>query len=591
MMVFNRSNLFIILIALGAGLLLGWLLFSSSDRPMAADAMASHAHESGENEVWTCSMHPQVRQDEPGKCPFCGMDLIPVSETKEEDPALLKMSDAALQLANVRTSIVQGDFAKGTLLLNGKVKVDERRIHTQATHFEGRIEKLYKNFTGEKIKKGEKIASLYSPELVAAQEELIEAKRLEHSNPSLSEAARKKLRHWKLSDVQIQAIENAQEPIRNFDLLADYGGVITQKMVNQGDYLHEGGGLFEIINFQNLWIIFELYEQDIPKVKLGDVLTFNTPAMPGETYQAKVTFISPVLNARKRVVEVRADFDNRRQSLKPDLFVTGTLQISQKAKSLKVPKSAVLWTGKRSIVYKKLADRETPSFQLTEVTLGQEMGDYYLVEEGLSEGDEIVTHGAFTIDAEAQLKGKSSMMNPVAASNNGKAAFKEIRLPAFKNYQNEVSRLFRDQLETLVHHYIGLKDAMVEGNSSDISRQGQKAAMALENMDMISVKGEAHTHWMELYAPMQESIEQIKASNDREEQRLVFINLSNAIINATKSFGSAYENPLYIQFCPMANENKGALWLSREEEIINPYFGEAMLHCGNVEEVLINNNE
>ena len=581
-----RSNILTMVTALGIGLFFGALFFGRSDQSLTADA---HVHEPGEKSIWTCSMHPQVRQEEPGKCPFCGMDLIPVNEAGEEGPAILKMSKAALQLANVQTSIIQRSATKNTLLLNGKVKVDERQVHTQATHFEGRIEKLYKNFTGENIKKGEKIASLYSPKLVAAQEELIEAKKLERSNPSLLEAARKKLRYWKLSDVQIRAIENAQEPIRNFDLLADYSGVITKKLVNVGDHLHEGEGLFETTNFQNLWIIFEVYEQDVSKVKLGNTLTFTTPATPGKIHQAKIAFISPILHAQNRVVEVRADFDNSQQSLKPDMFVTGNLQISSDTRLLKVPRSAVLWTGKRSIVYKKITDAEVPSFQLTEILLGEEMNGYYLVEEGLNEGDEIVTNGTFTVDAEAQLKGKNSMMNPIATvSNNDKTTFEEIRLPVFKNYQNQVTPLFKDQLKALSQHYMKLKDAMVKGDPSNISQQSLEVANALEKVDMTLTQEEAHAHWMELYHPINESIRLIRASNDREEQRLVFINLSNAMINALKSFGSTYENPLYIQFCPMANDNKGALWLSLEEDIINPYFGDAMLHCGNVEEVLTN---
>ncbi len=547
----------------------------------------AHAHELAADGTWTCSMHPQVRQPEAGACPFCGMDLIPATSDDEEDLAVLRMSNAAIELANIQTTVVGSERREGALKLNGKIKADERRVNTQTTHFGGRIEALYKNYVGEVIRKGEKVASLYSPELLAAQEELIEAKKLEQSNPVLLEAARKKLNYWKLTAAQIKEIEASEAPMRNFDLLAGFDGVVTKKLINTGDHLHEGEGLLEITDLSRLWVVFELYERDLPKVQLGDEISFSARGVRGRQ-KASISFISPEVNPQSRVVAVRADVSNQGGNLKPDMFVEGDL-IMDAGEALLVPKSAVLWTGKRSIVYVKLPGEQ--SFELRNVVLGESLGDAYVIEEGLAAGEEVVTNGAFTLDAEAQLRGKISMMNPAGAvskTEGPESPFSEVVLPEFQDYRADVQPAFRQQLTSLSAAYIKLKDMMVEGNGGKIRKEGVAVKQALEAVDMSLTSGAGHTHWMSMLSPMQESLEVITKSGNRDLQRLQFINLSKALINAVQSFGTSMESPLYVQFCPMANNDKGATWISTSEEIINPYFGDVMLNCGNVEDILMN---
>ncbi len=581
----NRSTIITILITLTVGVLIGALFLGGSGSP-TLDGHEGEGHELTQNEagLWTCSMHPQVRQGEPGSCPFCGMGLIPVAFNDNGDPTVLKMSNAAVQLANIQTVVIGEGSLSGTLSLNGKIKADERRVNTQTTHFGGRIERLYKNFEGELVRKGDKIASIYSPKLVAAQEELIEAKKLEESNPVLLEATRKKLAYWKLSKEQIATIEASREPMRNFDLLSDFDGIITKKLVNTGDHPMEGEGLLELSDLSKVWVVFEVYERDLDKVKLGQSIVFKANALR-EEMEARVTFINTEVNPQTRIVEVRADVNNAKGLLKPDMFVNGELNVSSGQSTL-VPKSAVLWTGKRSVVYTKGDDL---SFSLQEVTLGNSMDDQYEVVSGLNAGDEVVTNGAFTLDAEAQLQGKISMMNQVVTvSNPEDNEFKEVELTEFKDYKNQVDPKFQEQLMNLSMKYIALKDLMVEGNGSSIRKEGIKVKTALDEMDMSLAKGEAHLHWMSLFNPMIESLKLINASGDRDVQRLQFINLSKALINAVQSFGTSFDNPLYVQFCPMANDNKGATWISLDENIVNPYFGDVMLTCGNVESIVSN---
>lgn len=576
----NKTVILTIGITLVVGVAIGAIFFGGTNE--LSQAEGGHQHEVNAQGLWTCSMHPQVRQAEAGSCPFCGMDLIPVSTDDTGDPTVLKMSSAALQLANIQTTVVGNSSTAGVLRLNGKIKVDQRQVNLQTTHFGGRVEKLYKGFVGDVVRKGDKVASIYSPELVSAQEELIEAKKLEKSNPILLDAARRKLHHWKLSMKQIESIETSKEPLRNFDLLSDYEGVVSKKVVNTGNHLHEGGGLIEVTDLSTVWAVFEVYERDLDKVALGDEILFETSG--GQAYNGKVSFISPEVNPRTRVVEVRADVENKGMSLKPEMFIEASIARSGTS-GLTVPKSAVLWTGKRSVVYVKLPNEQ--SFQLREVELGESMGDAYMIDSGLAFGDEVVTNGAFTLDAEAQLKGKISMMNQSSTSvSNPESIFDEVDLPVAKNYKDEVEPEFREQLTTLSLEYVKLKDLMVEGNGADIRKAGINVKLAFEKVNMPSENGGSYEHWVAMSKPIAGSLEIITQTGDRDKQRLQFINLSKALINAVQSFGTSYENTLYIQFCPMANDNQGATWISKEEEIINPYFGDVMLNCGNVEDVI-----
>jgi Cu(I)/Ag(I) efflux system membrane fusion protein len=599
-MKFNKSLILTVIVTLGLGLLIGALFLGGNATSPSLDGHdgAGHLVEQNASGIWTCSMHPQVQASEPGSCPFCGMDLIPVAtDDAGGNPQALKMSAAAMQLANIQTSIISEGISNSNLVLNGRVKADIRQVKMQTTHFAARIEKLYKNFEGESVRKGEKIASLYSPQFVTAQEELIEAKKMEASNPVLLEAARKKLHHWKLTIDQIDEIERSSKPMTNFDLLSDYEGVVSKKMVNAGDHLNEGGVLLEITDLSKVWAVFEAYEKDLQNLKTGQKITFSSTSTPNEVIEGKIAFIDPILNASKRIIEVRVDVDNRQELLKPDMFLKGNVSLGESKKGISVPKSAVLWTGERSIVYLKTIDESGTYFQLREVKLGTNSGDAYEILEGLTIGDEVVTNGAFTLDAEAQLKGKVSMMNPAGGKistghdhgnmeMSGEAMFQVIDLPEAKSYAKTTDPAFQKQLNLLTNDYIQLKDEMVKGQASAITSTGEEVAKSLSKVDMKLTKGEAHMHWMALLTPMQTSLDRIILSKDQDTQRLEFINLSKALINAVESFGAGNESPLYVQFCPMANDNKGATWISKDKNIINPYFGDKMLTCGSVESVI-----
>ncbi len=404
-----------------AGLLLGWLIFSGGSNNTPIDSHAGHNHEMTTDEngkqIWTCAMHPQIKMDKPGKCPICGMDLIPLktsgSGDAAVDPDAIQMSKEAVALANIQTTIVSKQNPVKEVRLYGTVQADERLSQSQTSHVNGRIEKLFVNFTGESVRQGQTIATIYSPELLSAQQELLEAAKMQSVQPALLQAAREKLRLWKLTDDQIARIEQSKNVSPYVDVKATTSGIVVSKKVSQGDYVNQGNVLFDIANFSRVWVMFDAYESDLPFLRIGDKLEYTLQALPGKTLSGNISFINPILDPVTRTAKIRIEAANPGMQLKPEMYANAVIQspLKQYNGQVVIPKSAVLWTGKRSIVYVKQSGTETPAFMLRQIELGPSLGDAYVVLSGINDGDEIVTNGVFSIDASAQLEGKRSMMN------------------------------------------------------------------------------------------------------------------------------------------------------------------------------------
>ena len=401
------------------GLLIGLYINTSTNQSIITPTR-QHINTSTD-QVWTCSMHPQIRKNEPGDCPICGMELIPVTEAGN-NTLYLKMSEEAMRLADIQTSKVELTKPEKEIFMQGKVKIDERRVSIITSRFSGRIEKLFVDFTGIKVEKGQKLASLYSPELITAQQELFEALKYKDDNPVLYQAARNKLKLWNITEQQIVEIESNGQPKQEIDILSPLSGIVTQRMATLGDYVKEGSKLFEVVDLSKVWIVFDAYESDIPWIRQGDKIDFKIGALTAKSMQGKIAFIDPIVNPKTRTTSVRIDFSNTNEQLKPEMFAEGRLTAHLPLKKAKiiVPKSAVLWTGKRSVVYIKIPETNQPTFQFREITTGLDLGTHYIVEEGLAENELVVTNGVFKVDAASQLAGKKSMMNP--AADNGKSS-------------------------------------------------------------------------------------------------------------------------------------------------------------------------
>jgi len=413
-----KRNIVIIIIAMFSGIFLGWLFFHSSRKP---DKKQDQLSGLAKSTIWTCAMHPQIRMQEPGKCPICGMDLIPLgqSNTSSIDPDAVHLSRDAAQLANVLTSVVSKQKPVKEVRLYGKVKADERMLQSQVAHVPGRIERLAVNFTGESVVKGQVLAEIYSPELITSQQELLEAARTKSSQPAIYEAAKEKLRQWKLTDAQISAIEQSTTVKNTVEVVSGTNGIVTARRVNTGDYITQGTVLFDIADLSKVWVMFDAYESDLQFLNKGEKVSFTIQALPGNNYTGNIIFIDPVLDPDTRVAKVRVETGNQSGKLKPEMFASGIVSsnLEEYSNHLVIPRSAVLWTGRRSIVYVKQPGTDEPIFKLREIGLGPMLGDSYVITDGLSEGEEIVTSGTFSVDAAAQLEGKPSMMNTSQSTN------------------------------------------------------------------------------------------------------------------------------------------------------------------------------
>jgi Cu(I)/Ag(I) efflux system membrane fusion protein len=572
-----KKNIIYISLALIVGLLGGFLFFGGR---AVNKEKHDHSEEVVANQMWTCSMHPQIMQPEPGDCPLCGMDLIP-AESGAEGLALneIKMSKNAMALANIQTIIVgnTSDTEANTLLLSGKIMPNEEANSVQASYFDGRIEKLNVSFTGEKIQKGQLLATIYAPELVAAQQELLTAASIKESQPALYKAVRNKLKLWKLSENQIDQIEAAGKALENFPIYATVSGTVSEKMVEEGDYVKQGQPIIKLSDLNTVWAMFDVYENQISQIKIGQKITISTNAYPNKKFEATISFIDPKLNTQSRTVSVRATLNNKDGVLKPGMFVTSKVQKANNSANeskISIPASAVLWTGNRSLVYVKTNPKE-PVFIMREVSLGTKSGDIYTIIDGLANGEEVVTNGAFTVDAAAQLQGKKSMMN-----TGGESEMDPI------NHLANVERLeapakFQAQLKLVLDDYMVMKNALVNDNADTPKKTAIALLKSIQNVDMKLVKEEPeHSHWMRLEKELQESALAISKTSDIKKQRNHFIHLSAHLINAVKAFG--INQTVYVEYCPMVNNDVGAYWLSMEKEVLNPYFGASMLRCGEV---------
>ncbi|ASO05832.1 MULTISPECIES: efflux RND transporter periplasmic adaptor subunit [Flavobacteriaceae] len=572
------------------GLLLGWFFFGGSKNTTVDE----HQHDSemvGET-IWTCSMHPQIRQNEPGDCPICGMELIPLEsdDSSELDPMAISMSPTAMQLANVATAIVGKTKPVKSVRLNGKVKADERSVYSQSSHIPGRIEKLMVNFTGEYVNKGQVIASIYSPDLVNAQEELFEARKIVETEPLLFNSAKEKLKNWKLTDKQIAQILESGVVKEELPILADISGYVTEKKVNLGDYVMKGMAIYEIANLNNVWILFDVYESDMAWVKKGDAVNFTVQSLPGESFKGKISYIDPVIDPMTRVAKARVEINNSGLKLKPEMFVSGTVEaeLPIKSEAIIVPKTAVMWTGQRSVVYIKNTTAKGVNFMMRDVTLGPALGDGFVVNDGLQEGEEIAINGTFSIDASAQLAGKPSMMNPeggpaMTGHNHGGGA-----MPATNGTPNKtaakkvsVSQKAKDALKPLFTEYLSMKDALTNDNLENAKKAGSNILKTVDGLNMALFTGESHNVWMGLSSDLKNTLQHVQHFKTLEEIRKAFQQVSNIIIGLETSF-NPNDEALYVMHCPMANNNKGADWVSTSKEVKNPYYGQSMPTCGEV---------
>ena len=615
---YKMKIFFFLSFALLLSFLTGRYLFK--EEPITGATKSTMREASGAN-IWTCSMHPQIQTQEPGDCPICGMDLIPLErdERSEEGSRTLRMSSASRALAAIQTTVVKKDYPVAQIHLVGELDYDETREKSLTARFPARIDELFVNFTGIRVQQGEHLAKVYSPDLLTAQRELLTAYRADPEG-LITQAARKKLRLWDLFPEQIDAIIESGEARDHFVLKAPMGGVVVAKNVNEGSYVKTGEPLFKIVDLSVLWAYLDAYESDLSWLRYGQNVAFTVESFPGETFHGKIAFIEPRVDRKTRTISVRVNVPNEEVRLKPGMFIRGLVEsrlnsdgsvfapgfagkwispmhpevvkdgpgscdvcgmdlvpaeelgFAEKETGLPpllIPSSAVLRTGKRAVVYVEMPDREEPTFEGREIILGPRTGDHFIVMSGLDAGERVVTNGAFKIDSALQIQAKPSMMNPEVRDLT--LGQKQVDFGA-TSHEHSV-HVASDNLEisepdaiAIIGLYLDLQAALA-ADDFDASKKALKA--------MMSISGHS--------GALPDLLHMMLAADSLDSIRKPhFEMLSNALIEAARKAPSSMPENIMIMHCPMVYGDSGADWLQDAEPLQNPYFGAMMLRCGEV---------
>ena len=577
------------LLALAFGLGLGYLFFSS---PAAEDAHAGHTHETHapETTTYTCSMHPQIRQEEPGDCPICGMDLVPVSKMEEDSktPAgMVSLRPEAQRLARIATAPVKKQIPVKSIRMTGTLAPDQSLMYTQSAHFEGRVERLYVDAEGEMVRAGQLVAEIYAPELIPAQKELLQAARVKTTQPKLYRAAREKLRRLKVPAATLDRIEARGEVRTTMPIMAGKSGHVIQVNLREGGYLRTGDPIFTLHNHRQLWLHLDAYENELPFIKKGDSVAFTVNALPSTQFTGRIALVTPHVREGERSARVRVVVENTDHQLKPGMLAVGQVQATMSdSPRLTIPASGVLWTGTRSVVFVALKGEETPGYQMRTVHLGPRLDDAYVVNSGLKAGERVVRRGAFALDAAAQLNDQPSMMRPAALRKQGTPGVFQSAKRGEAPKLEEVSPEGRKALQGLLKDYLALKSAMTRDDTARAMQQRRQLAERILSVNPESfTQKTARQRWHAHRDTLERLLTQLRNVQGLRRLRRVFVYISGQMVQIVEAFHPQNE-PLYLQFCPMADDDKGAFWLSREEEIRNPYYGAQMLSCGNVEKAL-----
>ncbi len=384
---------------------------------------AIHQHETAIKQVYYCPMHPNYTSDRPGQCPICGMTLVLKKEGKGEGVKAMEKGEVFIspekqQLIGVKTAKVGFATLEKVIQAKGIVEYDESRLFDVNTKFEGWIEKLFVNYTGKLVNKGNALFTIYSPELVSAEEEYLlslknrdigqnsQFEELKASARAMVEAAKRKLKLWDITDEQIKQLEEKGEITKTLTVYSSYSGFVMEKMVTEGMKIMPGMSLYRIADLSSVWIMADIYEQDIPLVKLGQTAEISLLAMPGKMIKGRVSYIYPSLESELRTVKVRIEADNENFSLKPNMYVDVGIRV-EIGRRLTVVESAVIDTGERQLV---VLARGNGHFKPIEVRLGSKVEGFYEVLSGVKEGDEVVVNANFLIDSESRMKESLSGM-------------------------------------------------------------------------------------------------------------------------------------------------------------------------------------
>ncbi len=537
-------------------------------------------------------MHPQIKRNDPNEvCPICNMALVELEGGEVEAPEHLTLTSQQIQQAGVVTGPVLRRKLYREIDTAGRIDYDERRLAkiTNGVSGKSRIEKLHVSFMGQEVTKGEPLAELYSPELITAQHEYLSAMNAasrrsgDNFGIQLLKSARQKLKYQGLTDSQIDRLQNTREPSDRIVIHSPISGTVIQRAVQEGQYVSEGDVLFEVADLSHLWVLADIYEDELPLVAVGAPVQLSVRALPAHTFDGTVAFIDPRVEQQTRTVPVRIDVPNPDGELIPGMFARALVR-HELGPVLAVPENAVLSSGQRSVVLLKLGEGR---FQPREVKLGNkwlyslvkdngtsrdlEFGNsrlrYHEVLAGLSAGDEVVTSGAFLLNAESQFQSVLTKMLPPASEQTtleqlvGEPLAKRVRetLDAYFKLSATLGEDRLDQVAVRAESLAKISTALSEEANANVPNLADSARRVADLSSALTGQ----------------------TPKDLHEARTGFGRITRELVKLLADNGgkTLLGKELFIFECGMSKVGYEK-WLSPIPEVHNPYMGQKMFQCG-----------
>ena len=594
--------------------------------PLALDSCSKPASKTAANadvDYWTCTMHPSVHSKDPGKCPICSMDLVPVlkkvalknenaapkSETKSATTTSGSMEGMNMgpsgkaqsessesteftvpverqQQIGVTYATVQKRPIQFSIRSVGVLESDPAKSFDYVARVDGYVQELKVSSPGEQVLDGQPLLTIYSPDLRSTEQELVNLLNdrdrgggSRGSNDQLIDASKRRLKLWNVSDQEIAELEKNRKPSDQLILRSPFDGVVNEVMGRPGMNVKTGDKLVSVLDLSSLWVWAEFYENEIGLLKTGQTIEVSLPAFPSQTFQGKIAVINPMIDAVKRTSRVRIDIPNPKSQLRPGMYANVEVKIDS-GEGLTIPVQAALPTGERMLVFLdrgegKLLPRYVQVGRSFFTFDGQQQSSYYQVLNGLEEGDRIVASGNFLIDAESQVQGALKDWQGEKPTSTPSGTEK----PPGQSPSSDLNAI----VTPVVDSYKRIHDQLAQDKFSEIPANSillRKSAHSLLNVSSI---------------PNQERYKQLAGKlagtadrftpKDIDQARVEFGQLSADLIAFLKEFMPESDDPLYTIKCPMWKKSP-AVWLQNSTEVKNPFLGPDMLACGTVQETL-----
>ncbi len=577
--------------------------------------------------IFTCSMHPQIRLPKKGKCPICFMDLIPLDTSSGENagPRAMKMSESAMALADIQTTPIIRGKAAVELNLVGKVQVDPTKVYDIIMITDSEIRKLFVNYSGVPVKKGDHLAEIYSPDVYSAAQDLVIALSRKEPDLELVKTSEIKLKLYGVPEAYIEKIKAEKKAPETYSLVSKYDGYVENVMGSEGMWIKKGQMLGKVIDMSDLWILLDVYETDLPWIRYGQNVKISVTAVPGKSIDGIVSYIPPRIDEKTRTFKIRVNVVNS-GDLKPGMFVStvlksevtshgkvtssqlqgkwispmhpeiikdsaGTCDVcgmdlvkieelgytydSDKELPLLLPVTSVLITGKRAVVYVRKTG-EMPIFEGREVVLGPRAGNNYVVLEGLKENEIVVTRGNFYIDSALQIQAKPSMMSMAGGGSVIRNINENDGEPKFIN-----NAKLRSSTKLFMNVYLAISEKL----SSDSFEGMQDLAMQLKtelgHFNATGLTASESSVYEKSLSSLNASMEHLHHFSNIDDFRKQFKIVSKEIIQLVEVIGHPMPE-LDLIYCSMAE----AQWLQTNADIKNPYYGQDMLTCGEMKRAL-----